>query len=56
MMSLMDSPFGPRGGMACTCSADTVGFVYKVGGPKVAMKNKYSQINERGCLLCSDGV
>lgn len=40
-MSRMDSPFGPRGGIACTCSADTVEFIDKMGGPKVAMTNKY---------------
>lgn len=44
-MSRMDSPFGPRGGMACTCSADTVEFRDKVGGPKIAMTNKYDQMN-----------
>lgn len=56
MMSLMDSPFGPRGEMACTCSVDTVCFVYKVGGPKIAMTNKYSQINECGLTLFRLGL
>lgn len=46
MMSPMDSPFGPRARMAYTCRADAVAFVDKMGGPRVAMTNKYSQINE----------
>lgn len=41
MMSTRDSPFGPRGRMASMCSPDTVGFVDMVGGPKIAMANKY---------------
>lgn len=46
MISPMDSPFGPGGSMACTCRADAVAFVDKMGGPRVAMTNKYGQINE----------
>lgn len=46
MTSPMDFPFGPGGRMACTCRADDIAFVDKMGGPRVAMTNKYGQINE----------
>lgn len=46
MMTPMDSPFGPMGRIACTRSADAVAFVDKMGGPRIAIRNKYGQINE----------
>lgn len=40
MMSPMETPFGPKGRVTSTCKEDTVAYVDKVGGPKIATETK----------------
>lgn len=40
IMSAIDIPFGPSGSVTLTCRDDTVVYVNKLGGPKMAMETQ----------------